>query len=357
MSGPKLFEPLALRGLTLRNRVGVSSMCMYSASNGVVSPWHLPHLGSRAVGGAGLVMAEATAVEERGRISPGCAGIWNDAQAEAWTPVAAFVRSQGAVAGIQLAHAGRKASAALPWDGGAHLDDAQGGWPTVAPSALAFGGDLNRVPQALDLDQLAQVRRSFVEAAGRALKAGFNWIELHAAHGYLLHQFLSPLSNHRTDAYGGSFENRTRLVLEVVRDLRAVWPERLPLAVRLSCTDWVDGGWDLEQSVELARLLKTAGVDLIDCSSAGVVPGVKIPVGPGYQVPFAEAIRKRARMVTAAVGLVTEAIQAEAIVAGDRADMVLIARASLRDPYWPRHAAQALGAPEACPWPRQYERA
>jgi 2,4-dienoyl-CoA reductase-like NADH-dependent reductase (Old Yellow Enzyme family) len=356
-SGLKLFQPYTVRGVTLRNRVGVSPMCMYSAVDGLPSAWHLPHLGSRAVGGAGLVIAEATAVEERGRITPGCTGIWNDAQAGAWAPVAAFIRSQGAVAGIQLAHAGRKASAALPWNGGAHLADSEGGWPMVAPSALAFGGALGKTPQALDLDGIALVRKAFVDAALRARAAGFQWIELHAAHGYLLHEFLSPLSNHRTDAYGGSFDGRVRLALETAAAVRAVWPEDLPLAVRLSCTDWEPGGWDLEQSVELARRLKGVGVDLIDCSSGGATPTAKIPAGPGYQVPFAEAIRAQAGVATAAVGLITEPAQAEEILERGRADLVFLARAMLRDPYWPVHAAKALGVPEACTLPRQYGRA
>lgn len=356
-SARKLFQPYTLRGVTLRNRVGVSPMCMYSAVDGLPSAWHLPHLGSRAVGGAGLVIAEATAVEERGRITPGCTGIWNDAQVKAWAPVAAFIRSQGAVAGIQLAHAGRKASAALPWNGGAHLADEEGGWPIVAPSAVAFGGALGKVPAALGLDGIAQVRRAFVDAALRAREAGFQWIELHAAHGYLLHQFLSPLSNHRTDAYGGSFDGRVRLALETAAAVRAVWPGDLPLAVRLSCTDWEPGGWDLEQSVELARRLKGLGVDLIDCSSGGATPTAKIPVGPGYQVPFAEAIRAQAGVATAAVGLITEPDQAEEILERGRADLVFLARAMLRDPYWPVHAAKALGVPEACKLPRQYGRA
>jgi 2,4-dienoyl-CoA reductase-like NADH-dependent reductase (Old Yellow Enzyme family) len=352
----RLFEPFTLRGLHLRNRIGVSPMCMYSAGDGLVGAWHLAHLGSRAVGGAGLVMAEATGVEARGRITPGCPGLWTDAQAEAWAPVAAFIKAQGAAAGIQLAHAGRKASAALPWAGGGHLEEAQGGWTTVAPSALAFGGPLGRVPQALDGSGITQVREAFSAAAGRALAAGFNWIELHAAHGYLLHQFLSPLSNRRTDEYGGSFANRARLLLQVVEDLRAVWPERLPLAVRLSCTDWEPGGWDLEQSLELAPLLKARGVDLLDCSSGGLTPTAKIPVGPGYQVPFAEALR-RSGIPTSAVGLITEAAQAEEILSQGRADQILLARAELRDPYWPVHAAHSLGVPELCKLPVQYGRA
>jgi 2,4-dienoyl-CoA reductase-like NADH-dependent reductase (Old Yellow Enzyme family) len=353
---PKLFEPLAVRGVTLRNRVAVSPMCMYSASEGLVGPWHLPHLGSRAVGGAGLVIAEATAVEARGRISPGCPGIWNDAQAAAWAPVAAFIKSQGAVPGIQLAHAGRKASAALPWNGGAHLTESEGGWPIVAPSAVAFGGALARVPDALDLGGIADLREAFVDAARRSLAAGFEWIELHAAHGYLLHQFLSPLSNRRTDGYGGSFDHRVRLLLEVVSDVRLAWPQSLPLAVRLSCTDWEPGGWDLEQSVALAGRLKDLGVDLVDCSSGGMTPTAKVPVGPGYQVPFAEAVRGTG-LLAGAVGMISEPAQAEAIIAEGRADLVLLARAFLRDPYWASHAARALGAPQACPLPVQYGRA
>ena len=354
---PHLFQPLTIRSVTLRNRIGVSPMCEYSSVDGVATDWHLVHLGSRAVGGAGLVIAEATAVSPEGRITPGDAGIWTDQQAEAIARINRFVKEQGAVPGIQIAHAGRKASAARPWDGGAHLPDAAGGWPLLAPSALPFGGDLNKVPRAMDLAEIARVREQFVAAAKRSLAAGCDWLELHAAHGYLIHEFLSPISNHRTDNYGGSFDNRIRFLLETTRAVRAVWPERLPLAVRISCTDWVEGGWDIEQSIELSRRLKTEGVDLMDCSSGGNVPDAKIPVGAGYQVPLAERIRREANIATAAVGCITEPTHADEIIRNGRADMVLLAREFLREPYWPRHAARVLGHPEFVPGPVQYGRA
>jgi 2,4-dienoyl-CoA reductase-like NADH-dependent reductase (Old Yellow Enzyme family) len=357
-ASPALFQPFQLRGLTLRNRIGVSPMCQYSAVDGVPQAWHLAHLGARAVGGAGLVIAEATGVLPEGRISPACTGLWNEAQQKAWAPIAAFIKSQGAVPGIQLAHAGRKASDALPWKGPGQLTDAQGGWPTVAPSALAFGGYAhNRVPAALDRDGIARVRKAFVEAARRALAAGFEWIELHAAHGYLLHQFLSPLSNERTDDYGGSFQNRVRLLLETASDMRAVIPAELPLAVRLSATDWAEGGWDLAQSIELAQQLKHVGVDLIDVSSGGLTPAQKIKPGPGYQVGFASSIKAGAEIAVSAVGLIDEPLQAETILMQGHADLVLLARAFLRDPHWAVNAAKALGAPELCKLPVQYARA
>lgn len=352
-----LFEPLTIKSVTLRNRIGVSPMCEYSSEDGVASDWHLVHLGSRAVGGAGLVIAEATAVSPEGRITPGDAGIWADKHVEPLARINRFVRAHGAVPGVQLAHAGRKASAARPWDGGAHLADADGGWTPVAPSAIAFGGDLGKVPQALTIDGIRKVQADFVAAARRALAAGYEWVELHAAHGYLAHEFLSPLSNRRSDNYGGSLENRIRFLLETTRAVREVWPERLPLTVRLSCTDWTEGGWDIDQSVELARRLKKEGVDLIDCSSGGGVPHAKIPVGPGYQVPFAGRIRREAGVATAAVGLITEARQADEIVRKGDADLVLLARELLRDPYWPAHAARVLGEAAAVPPPRQYARA
>ena len=350
----QLFEPLAQRGLTLRNRLVVSPMCQYSAVDGVPGPWHLVHLGSRAVGGAGAVVAEATAVTAAGRISPGDTGLWNDAQLAAWQPITAFIAAQGAVAGVQLAHAGRKASAQRPWEGGGPLAAEQGAWPTLAPSALPFDARWH-VPVALDTAGIAQVVADFRAAAQRALAAGFGLIELHAAHGYLLHQFLSPLSNHRTDAYGGSFANRCRLVHEVAAAVREVWPDNLPLWLRLSATDWIDGGWDVAQSVELARELKAQGVDLVDVSSGGVAPGAVIPVAPGYQVPFAARIRREAGIATGAVGLITTPRQAADIVARDEADVVLLARESLRDPYFPRRAAAELGASLAAPV--QYQRA
>ncbi len=350
-----LFDSLQLKSVTLRNRIGVSPMCMYSAAEGLIDDWHLVHLGARAAGGAGLVIAEATAVAPEGRITPGDAGIWNDAQAERWAGVFRFVRAQGAVAGLQLAHAGRKAGAAVPWAGGAHLADTAGGWPTLAPSAIAFGGSLGRVPAAMTDADLARVQADFAAAARRARAAGAEWLEVHAAHGYLLHEFLSPLSNRRMDLYGGSFENRIRFPREVVRAVREVWPENLPLTVRFSCTDWAEGGWTIDESVELARRLKSEGVDLIDCSSGGAVPDAKIPAAPGYQVPFAARIRREAGIATAAVGLITGAAQADAIVRAGDADLVLLARESLRDPNWPLRAAKELGA-TALP-PRQYLRA
>ena len=356
-SRPHLFEPLTIKSVTLRNRIGVSPMCEYSSVDGVATDWHLVHLGSRAVGGAGLVMAEATAVSPQGRISPGDAGIWADKHVEQVARISRFIKEQGAVPGIQIAHAGRKASSTRPWEGGAHLADEEGGWPILAPSALAFGGILNKVPRAMSIDDISRVQGDFVAAASRSLAAGCEWLELHAAHGYLMHEFLSPISNQREDRYGGSFENRVCFLLETTRAVRAVWPERLPLAVRISCTDWVEGGWDIEQSVELARLLKTEGVDLVDCSSGGTTPDAKIPVGVGYQVPFVERIRREAGIATAAVGFITEPEQAEEIIRDGRADLVLLAREFLREPYWPRRAAIALGCKAAVPGPVQYGRA
>ncbi|HWL16420.1 MAG TPA: NADH:flavin oxidoreductase/NADH oxidase, partial [Opitutus sp.] len=340
---PHLFEPFTLKSITLRNRIGVSPMCEYSSNDGVANDWHLVHLGSRAVGGAGLVIAEATAVSPEGRISPGDAGLWADKHIEPLQRINRFIKQHGAVAGVQLAHAGRKAATAAPWDGGDHLADEAGGWTPVAPSAIAFGDGLDRVPHELTIAEIAQVRDDFVSATRRALDAGYEWIELHSAHGYLSHQFLSPVANRRTDSYGGSFENRIRFLLETTRAVRAVWPERLPLTARLSCTDWIEGGWDIEQSVELSRRLKAEGVDLIDCSTGGIAPNVKIPVGPGYQVQFAEQVRREAGIATAAVGLITQPEQANEIVQSGKADLVLLAREFLRDPYWPAHAARALG--------------
>ncbi|MBD8879297.1 NADH:flavin oxidoreductase/NADH oxidase [Rhodanobacter sp. 7MK24] len=350
----KLFEPFPQRSLSLRNRIVVSPMCQYSAIDGVPDHWHLVHLGSRAVGGAGVVIAEASAVSAQGRISAGDTGIWNEAQVAAWQPIAAFIAGQGAVPGVQLAHAGRKASAQRPWEGGGALAAGQGAWTTVAPSALPFDTGWH-VPVALDAAGIRQVIADFRASAQRALAAGFRLIELHAAHGYLLHQFLSPLSNRRDDAYGGSFENRTRLLREVVAAVREVWPEELPLWLRISATDWAEGGWDVEQSVQLARGMTALGVDLVDVSSGGLIPHVRIPVGPGYQVPFAARVRREAGIATGAVGLITEPKQAADIVSNDEADVVLIARESLRDPYFPRRAAQELGAQLHAPV--QYQRA
>jgi 2,4-dienoyl-CoA reductase-like NADH-dependent reductase (Old Yellow Enzyme family) len=354
---PHLFQPLTIKSVTLRNRIGVSPMCQYSSDDGAANDWHLVHLGSRAAGGAGLVLAEATAVSPEGRITPGDAGLWADRHVEPLIRVNRFVKGQGAVPGIQLAHAGRKASAARPWDGGAHLADEAGGWPTLAPSALTFGAELPKVPQAMTEADIVRVQGDFVAAAKRALAAGYEWLEIHSAHGYLSHAFLSPLSNQRTDRYGGPFENRVRFLIETTRAVRSAWPDRLPLGMRLSCTDWADGGWDIEQSVELARLLKAEGVDLIDCSSGGLVPNAKIPVGPGYQVPFAECIRREAGIATAAVGMISEPTHADEIVRNGRADMVLLARELLRDAEWPLRAARALRQAAALKPPVQYERA
>lgn len=350
-----LFTPLVLRGVTFRNRIGVSPMCQYSCVDGMATDWHLVHLGSRAIGGAGLVFTEATAVLPEGRISPGDLGIWSDAHVEPLARCVRFLSAHGAVPGIQLAHAGRKASTAAPWNGGGPVVPGDGGWrPIMAPSAIPFR-DTDSVPEALDAHGIAAVTSAFAVAAERALAAGFRVIELHAAHGYLVHEFLSPLANRRTDRYGGSLENRMRLACEIAAAVRRVWPDSLPLFVRISATDWVDGGWDIEQSVELARALAPLGVDCIDCSSGGVVPGARVPAAPGYQVPFAERIRRDARVPTAAVGLITDPHAAESIIAGGRADLVLLARAELRDPYWPIHAARELGAP--IDWPVQYLRA
>ncbi|SER17041.1 2,4-dienoyl-CoA reductase [Solimonas aquatica] len=351
-----LFTPLKLRDLTLRNRIAVSPMCQYSAQDGEPNQWHLVHLGSRAVGGAGLVMAEASAVQPSGRISPADTGLWNEAQAQAWAPIAQFIRENGAVPAIQLAHAGRKASIAAPWNGGRNVPDEQGGWPVCAPSALAFD-EHSRVPQALSLSQIDALVADFAAAAKRALDAGFELIELHAAHGYLLHEFLSPLSNQREDAYGGSFENRIRLVLRIVAALRAVWPERLPLLLRISATDWAPEGlqgWDLEQSCALAEALRGSGVDLIDVSSGGTLARTPIPVGPGFQTPFAAEIRRRSGIATSAVGMITAPEQADHIIRSGQADLVMLAREMLRDPYWPRRAAAALGVKIEVP--PQYQR-
>jgi 2,4-dienoyl-CoA reductase-like NADH-dependent reductase (Old Yellow Enzyme family) len=353
---PQLFDSFTVKSVTLRNRIGVSPMCMYSSDEGVANDWHLVHLGARAAGGAGLVIAEATAVAPEGRITPGDAGIWADQHVEPLARINRFMKGQGAVAGIQLAHAGRKASAARPWEGGAHLPDTAGGWPTLAPSAIAFGGALDKVPREMTPADITRVQADFVAAAKRSLAAGYEWLELHSAHGYLMHEFLSPLSNRRADQYGGSFDNRIRFLLETTRAVRAVWPEKLPFTVRLSCTDWIEGGWTIDESVELARRLKANGVDLIDCSSGGSSGAAKIPATPGYQVPFSERIRREAEIATAAVGLITEAQQADEIVAAGRADLVFLARIVLNDPHWPLHAAKALGQTAALRPPRQYAR-
>jgi len=352
-----LFSPLKLRSVEARNRIGVSPMCQYSSRDGFADDWHLVHLGAFATGGAGIVFTEATAVLAEGRISPQDLGIWDDTHTEALARIADFIERQGAVPGIQLAHAGRKATTRRPWDEGSRtVPAAEGGWPddVWAPSAIPFSDEYPR-PKALDAGGIRAVVDAFVDAAGRAQDAGFRIVELHAAHGYLVHEFLSPLSNHRDDAYGGSFENRTRFALEVVDALRARWPERLPLAVRFSATDWAEGGWDVDDAVELSRTLRDHGVDLVDVSSGGLVPHQKISSGPGFQVPFAERVRREAGVTTATVGLVTEAEQAEAILHDGRADMVLLGREMLRQPHWPLLAAHALGEPG--PWPPQYLRA
>jgi 2,4-dienoyl-CoA reductase-like NADH-dependent reductase (Old Yellow Enzyme family) len=351
----KLFTPVRLRDIEFRNRIFVSPMCQYSSVEGMPSDWHLVHLGSRAVGAAGLVMVEASGVTPEGRISPHDSGFWSDAHRDAFAPIARFIKEQGAVPGIQLAHAGRKASTDRPWLGGGPTPVDRGGWQPIAPSALPFSAKHN-MPRAMTKADIDAVIAAFADAARRALTAGFEVIELHAAHGYLMHEFLSPLSNRRTDAYGGSLENRMRLPLEVVGAVREVWPERFPLFVRISATDWVEGGWDLDQSIELSRRLKSAGVDLVDCSSAAIVPDAKVPAGPGFQVPFAQAIRKEAGVATGAVGFITEPYQAEQIIATGQADVVFLARQLLRDPYWPLRAAKTLGA-DIDYWPKQYLRA
>jgi 2,4-dienoyl-CoA reductase-like NADH-dependent reductase (Old Yellow Enzyme family) len=349
-----LFTPASFRDVTLRNRVVVAPMCEYSSADGFANDWHFVHLGSRAVGGAGLVITEATAVEARGRISPQDLGIYLDEHVEALARINAFMKGQGAATGIQLAHAGRKASTLRPWDGHGQILPKDGGWTTIAPSAIPFS-DIYPIPEALTKEGIEEVLKAFRKAAERSLAAGFEVIELHAAHGYLLHQFLSTVSNKRTDGYGGSFTNRVRLTIETVNAIREVWPERLPLFVRISASDWVEGGWDLEQSIELAKLLHGLGVDLIDCSSGGNLSHAKIEVGPGYQVPFAAEIRKQTGIPTGAVGLITSPTQAESILRTGQADLIFLARELLRDPYWPRRAAHELGA--SIEPPDQYRRA
>jgi 2,4-dienoyl-CoA reductase-like NADH-dependent reductase (Old Yellow Enzyme family) len=329
-------------------------MCQYSSRDGLPDEWHLVHLGSRAVGGAGLVMVEATGVSPEGRISPGDTGIWSDEQASAFRPVASFLKAHGAAAGIQLAHAGRKASTDVPWRGGKPLKESEGGWQTLAPSALPFA-EGHAIPREMGAADIEAVTQQFADAARRSLEAGFEVIEIHMAHGYLLHEFLSPLSNRRSDEYGGSLEARAQFPLKVAEAVRRVCPASLPVFVRISATDWAEGGWDLRQSIQFSRWLRELGIDLIDCSSGGLLPGVKIPVGPGYQTPFAAAIRKEAGIATGAVGMITEARQAEEIIAGGEADAVFLARAMLRDPYWALHAAKALGVD--VPGPVQYGRA
>ncbi len=347
-----LFDPIQVGNLEIKNRVWVSPMCQYSAVDGVMQDWHAIHYGSFITGGAGLVMVEATGVSPEGRISPNCLGIWTDSQAQVLAELPRFASKFGVAMGIQLAHAGRKASTATPWNGGKPVAIADGGWQSVGPSAIAFGE--YPTPHELTESEIAKVRHDFVAAAERALFAGFEVIELHVAHGYLLHEFLSPLSNHRNDEYGGSFENRVRLLLEIVREIRVVISPARALFVRLSCTDWVDGGWELADSVALAKELKAAGVDLIDCSSGGTIPNAQIPVGPGYQVPFATEIRNQAQIPTSAVGFIDNAVQADTIISSGQADAVMLGRAMLGNPRWPLQAAADLGLP--VPWPDQYQR-
>jgi 2,4-dienoyl-CoA reductase-like NADH-dependent reductase (Old Yellow Enzyme family) len=354
---PHLFDPLTLRSVTLRNRIGVSPMCQYSSENGYPNDWHFVHLGSRAVGGAGLVITEATAVEPRGRISAWDAGLWEDAQIERWARIAKVVESHGAVAGMQIAHAGRKASVRRPWEGGKALPREVGGWEVIGPDDRPFADGYPK-PRAMKREDMNVVRDAFVATARRAVAAGFRVIELHAAHGYLLNEFLSPLSNARTDQFGGSsFANRARFPLEVIRAVRGAIPDRLPLFVRLSCSDWAEGGWTIDDSIELARTLRGEDVDVIDCSSGGTVPHAKIELGPGYQVPFAQAIKRAAGIATAAVGMINTPRLADEIVHAERADLVLIARQFLRDPYFPLHAAKELGMTDRLPPPVQYGRA
>jgi 2,4-dienoyl-CoA reductase-like NADH-dependent reductase (Old Yellow Enzyme family) len=352
---PGLFDPLAIREVKFANRVFVSPMCEYSSVDGFATDWHLVHLGSRAVGGAGLVLTEATAVLPEGRISPQDLGIWSDDHIKTLSRIVSFVHEQGSVAGMQLAHAGRKASTYRPWEGEGAIPENEGGWKNVvAPSAIPFA-DNYPMPQALTVDGIQEIIGASAHAAQRACEAGFRVIEIHGAHGYLVHEFLSPLSNHRDDAYGGSFENRTRFIREIVTAIRTSWPKGAPLFVRISATDWVEGGWDLKQSIELARELKQLGVDLIDCSSGGSVPHAKIPAGPGYQTPFAQQIREKAEILTGTVGMITSPVQAEQIIATGEADAILMAREFLRDPYWPLRAAKELG--QSTSWPVQYLRA
>lgn len=350
-----LFEPLTLKGITARNRIVVSPMCQYSSQDGFANDWHFIHLTSRAIGGAGLVFTEAAAVEPRGRISPQDLGIWSQAHAEALTKTVSAIHDAGAIAGIQLAHAGRKASTAAPWEGGHPIGPDQGGWsPLVAPSAIPFS-DQHPTPEALSKQEIHDLVNAFAQAAQYSQTAGFKVIEIHAAHGYLLHEFLSPLSNQRQDEYGGSFENRIRFLIETVIAVRQVLSDDTPLWVRISASDWVEGGWDIVQSIALSQKLKGLGVDVIDCSSGGLLPGVKVPVAPGYQVQFADRIRREAGLQTGAVGLITTAEQADQIVQRGQADWVLLARELLRDPYWPLQAAKQLGYPVYAP--KQYERA
>jgi len=354
VKGPALFSPIKIKSLEIKNRMTVSPMCMYSSEDGFSNNWHLVHLGSRAVGGAGLILTEAASISPEGRITPQDMGIWKDEHMEGLAEIVEFVEAQGTAIGIQLAHAGRKASCAAPWEGGERVLPENGGWIPVGPSALAFNEN-DAPPIELDKAGIHKVISDFVAATKRAHKTGFKVVEIHAAHGYLLHEFLSPLSNKRTDEYGGSFENRSRLMLQVAKEVRKVWPEELPLFFRISATDWVDGGWNLDESVKLSQLLKEEGVDLIDCSSGGLVPDAKIPAEKGYQVGFAERIKKEVNILTGAVGLITEPNQAEEILENGKADLILMAREFLRTPYFPMEAANELDID--LKWPNQYARA
>ncbi len=352
---PHLFDPLTIRGITLRNRIGISPMCQYSYIDGFSNDWQITHLGARAVGGVALILTEATSIEPEGRISPFDVGIWSDDQIEPLARLTRVLKSNGAVAGIQLAHAGRKASSAQPWNGGKPILPGEPlGWQGVAPSPIPFN-EKHAIPHELSRSEIKEKQTAFINAAKRAKEAGFEWLEIHAAHGYLIHNFYSPISNQRTDEYGGSFENRTRFLRETVQGVREVWPDAYPLAVRISGTDWVEGGWSIPDSVELAIQLKSEGVDLIDCSSGGNVPRVAIPEGAGYQVPISDAVRHGANVLTAAVGMITAPAQADEIIRNGQADVVLLGRELLRDPYWPLHAAQVLKQP--APVPQQYLRA
>ncbi len=354
-----LFTPLTIKDVTFRNRIGVSPMCQYSAHDGVMNDWHRVHLGARAAGGAGLVIAEATAVRADGRITPGCTGLWNDDQVEAAAPINRFIAEMGAVPGVQIGHAGRKASAAKPWDGGAHLKDDEGGWPIVGPSDAPFDPDGTRLwktPHQMSVAEIADMQGLFVAAAKRAYAAGYKLLEIHGAHGYLLHSFFTPLVNTRTDQYGGDLRNRARMMLETVEAVRAVWPENLPLSVRLSVADWIEGGLTIEDNIEMAKWLKERGVDLVDCSGGGATPAARASIGSrtSDQVGLAGKLRAEAGIATLAVGAITQAKQAEAIIADGQADMVLLARANMRDPYWAMHAAAELGADVKAQLPVQY---
>lgn len=354
-----LFQKFRLKDVVLRNRIAVSPMCEYSSENGFPNDWHFVHLGSRAVGGAGLVMVEATAVSPEGRISPADSGIYLDEHVEPFARISRFLKQYGAVPGIQLAHAGRKASANKPWEGDNHIETGKGGWETIAPSAIAFGGNLLKVPREMTIQDIARVREEFVAAAKRTLAAGFEWLELHFAHGYLAHEFYSPLANHRTDNYGGGFENRIRFLLETFAAVRKVWPERFPLTVRLSVTDWLEGGVTIEESIELVRRLKSAGLDLLDVSHGFITPDIShVPWGPGFMIPHASRIRRESDVPTAVGWMITDSQQAEEAVRDQHADLIMLAREMLRDPYWPYHAAVKLGVENAAEiLPIQYARA